>query len=64
MMDQQQAGMITIVSLPNAFRAYRIDKDAPQPGQAKWPEYINSCSGIRGFISTRAISTSLFLLIF
>jgi hypothetical protein len=37
MMDQQQAGMTTTVSSPMALRAWRMDREAPQPGQAMWP---------------------------
>jgi hypothetical protein len=38
MTDQQEAGMTTMVFFPRAWRAYRMDSDAPQPGHATCPE--------------------------
>jgi hypothetical protein len=42
MMDQQQAGMTTIVDSPKAFKAWRMERAAPQPGQAICPRFMYS----------------------
>jgi hypothetical protein len=37
MVDQQQAGITTMVFFPRTWRAYRMDKEAPHPGQPMCP---------------------------
>ncbi len=46
MMDQQDAGMTTMVFGPRALRARRMDGAAPQPGQAGCPGLKSSSRGM------------------
>jgi hypothetical protein len=46
MIVQQQAGTVRVVGFPKPFNASLMEREAPQPAQAKFPEVRSSSSGI------------------